>query len=52
MIIIIIVIVVIIIIIIIIVNGKLLVSSLQPDLLNFKKGWMVKLHENDQVNHF
>lgn len=24
--------------------------SLQPDLLNFKKGWMVKLNENDQVN--
>uniref|UniRef100_A0A3B4VFW5 Myosin phosphatase Rho interacting protein n=1 Tax=Seriola dumerili TaxID=41447 RepID=A0A3B4VFW5_SERDU len=25
-----------------------ILSSLQPDLLNFKKGWMVKLDENDQ----
>lgn len=24
---------------------------LQPDLLNFKKGWMVKLEGSDQVNH-
>lgn len=24
----------------------------QPDLLNFKKGWMVKLEGSDQVNDF
>lgn len=24
-------------------------SLLQPDLLNFKKGWMIKLEENGQV---
>uniref|UniRef100_A0A3Q1J570 PH domain-containing protein n=1 Tax=Anabas testudineus TaxID=64144 RepID=A0A3Q1J570_ANATE len=28
--------------------GFSIVFSLQPDLLNFKKGWMVKLDENDQ----
>lgn len=44
--------VIIIIIIIVLVNGKNIMSSLQPDLLNFKKGWMVKLNENEQVNKF
>uniref|UniRef100_A0A8C9Y5A2 Myosin phosphatase Rho interacting protein n=1 Tax=Sander lucioperca TaxID=283035 RepID=A0A8C9Y5A2_SANLU len=29
-------------------NGVNIVFSLQPDLLNFKKGWMVKLDENEQ----
>ena len=29
----------------------LILLSLQPDLLNFKKGWMVKLDENDQVSY-
>lgn len=28
------------------------VSSSQPDLLNFKKGWMVKLEGTEQVKHF
>lgn len=28
------------------------VVSSQPDLLNFKKGWMVKLDGPEQVNHF
>lgn len=31
------------------VTFKILLSPQQPDLLNFKKGWMVKLDEQGQV---